>query len=396
MHSLKIQRSKNGSGRLLRWMAIGICCFGLSGCTGNTVDSLAASELDMYRFSESPYPDLARYKDVQKRPGQKPELALAVAISGGGLRAANFAAGALAELAEMEVSGSNVLAEVDYLSTVSGGGLAAGTYVHWLSTSHREISFPCSLAEQFCDDKERRYKKAGHYGRALRHPYEGAIRQGAFVGFLDTPFGRSINRGDWLEEALDRGFFAGADGSTMTLGDIFIRSSSLRQPTLPIWVANATVYRNGMIFPFMPHVFEDLGICEYVHRRQTISRGRDEDGCARTTSEPEFAYRVPLSVGVKASASFPQLISTTHLRSDKCDRCYLHLTDGGLADNLGVFTALTLLAQESAEIRNRATRRVLIVIDAFPDNAHPFSEKHFSPSVFDQAEPTSIGWARTL
>ena len=62
------------------------------------------------------------YKSVQTRDNleQDPDLAVVVAISGGGERAANFGAGVLIGLEKIisDSGGTNALAEVDYFSTV--------------------------------------------------------------------------------------------------------------------------------------------------------------------------------------------------------------------------------------------------------------------------------------
>jgi hypothetical protein len=66
--------------------------------------------------------DLSFYKPVQERPGQDANIVFAVAASGGGYRAANFAAGAMLGLEELKKSDSssgNALYEVDYFSSVS-------------------------------------------------------------------------------------------------------------------------------------------------------------------------------------------------------------------------------------------------------------------------------------
>ena len=56
----------------------------------------------------------------------------------------------------------------------------------------------------------------------------------------------------------------------------------------------------------------------------------------------------------------------------------MHLLDGGMADNLGVLTALRLLAQEPPE---RVRRKVLLVIDAYNGEFAPFSRRWRSPVI---------------
>ena len=100
----------------------------------------------IYPLCDRPYEEcsvnLNAYKSAQQRiNGQDPALTLAVAISGGGHRAANFGAGVLLELEQITIDNSpqsNVLSEIDYFSTVSGGGFAAAAYI---SSLHDHLYF---------------------------------------------------------------------------------------------------------------------------------------------------------------------------------------------------------------------------------------------------------------
>ena len=63
---------------------------------------------------------------IRKMDGQGPPLS-ALCISGGGIRSATFALGAIQALAE-----KGILAGFDYLSTVSGGGYVGGWLTAWI------------------------------------------------------------------------------------------------------------------------------------------------------------------------------------------------------------------------------------------------------------------------
>jgi hypothetical protein len=67
--------------------------------------------------------DLSAYTSQQLRAGQDGNVAVALAISGGGLRAGNFGLGVMLGLEQVSTARGNLLAEVDYISTVSRGGL---------------------------------------------------------------------------------------------------------------------------------------------------------------------------------------------------------------------------------------------------------------------------------
>lgn len=87
--------------------------------------------------------------------------------------------------------------------------------------------------------------------------------------------------------------------------------------------------------------------------------------------------RMPLAVGLKTSASFPVLIPATTLTCNQTKdplNPYLHLIDGGLVDNQGIYTAFEVLRQDPA------TRKVLIIIDAYKGVSQPRSRWRASPS----------------
>lgn len=168
------------------------------------------------------------------------------------------------------------------------------------------------------------------------------------------------NRGDVLEGRLDEYVLGRHDERSLTLGDVFAKRGVT--PTLPYWVMNGTVYENGAIFPFTPDVLREYKITGYKHRMASCKLERAED--------------MPLSVGLKTSASFPVAIPPTTMRSSRdAKNPQLHLMDGGVADNLGVITALRLLRQD------RAKHKVLIIIDAYNGLVEPYSKNGIRPGV---------------
>ena len=78
-----------------------------------TFDTVAAEELG-----------ILRPPTLDQGPDERPLSALC--ISGGGIRSATFALGAIQGLAAQ-----GILTELDYLSTVSGGGYIGGYHLCW-------------------------------------------------------------------------------------------------------------------------------------------------------------------------------------------------------------------------------------------------------------------------
>jgi len=124
-------------------------------------------------------------------------------------------------------------------------------------------------------------------------------------------------------------------------------------------VANSSTVNTMTIFPFTPDILQRYEITGYTHRmKKVVSANLDP-------------YEVPLAVGIKASGSFPVLISNSTLQSNYSEeRPFLHLIDGAMTDNIGYQTAFELLKQDSAQ------RKILLIIDADAvGNRYTFSEK---------------------
>lgn len=290
---------------------------------------------------------LDEYRSVQEREGQNHEIAIAMAISGGGSRAYNFGIGVLLGLEEVAFDNSNLLQEVDYFSTVSGGGFAAGGYLAGLFEYYQHpVPGDFSLAKYY----ERTLKSQ------LAQSYVTPIVASWFnprnwVSYLDD--------GDALERAIDfnvlglrhrRYQYGWRKTRSIRLGDIFInRFDTVSQVKYPMLVANGTIFNNMTIFPFAPNIVDTFQITGYTHHfRNFFQKG------------PIDPYSLPLSVGIKASGSFPAAITNTTLVSnyDSVFK-YLHIIDGGIADNIGYQTAIDLLRQDTI-----AKTKILLVVDA--------------------------------
>jgi hypothetical protein len=342
--------------------------------------------------------------------GQDPSLALAAAISGGGHRAANFAAGVLLELEQLttqDSAGGNLLSEIDYFSTVSGGGFAAAAYISSLhdyikfngtkhgysfakvlrypTAGYPPVTCPCKKpppAEQITDPCIRRHLQ-GFYSGVGGDLWRDVLSW-ATIGILERPghFEKTLDDDVlgqyWRKKKLASLPEDVSGGASLTLGDVFVdRREHETRVQLPYWVANATVYENGAIFPFTPDHLKLYRVCGYRHRLTKYSYVEDEQ------EYDEFIRRVPLAVGMTASANFPVATVPTILTSDMdANNPFLHLLDGGVAENLGVITALRLLRNEPCR---EITTRGLIVIDAYQGTFVPFSRIKQPPPIGDAA-----------
>ncbi len=345
----------------LKTLALGLCT--LAGVFLIDAWGTVSQASSVFRQDyQTPALDLSGYKSPELRGApQNRELSVAVAISGGGHRAGNFGAGVLSALEEITCGDHtrNGLQEVDYLSTVSGGGFAAATY---LATLHDHMAANGSAAgyslHKLLDDRNspaRRNLERGYHNRLAR----------VFISLRSMG---SLDRGDFLEQAFDQKVLGAENrGRSLVLGDVFIDTQRQATPSLPLWIANSTIYNNGSIFPAYPKAFLEYAVSGYTHNTKE-----------HIIEKPEEVYAIPLSVGLVASASFPGVVPATTLTSSfDPQNPSLHLFDGGLADNLGITTALEILGQTGEN------RKALIVIDAYKGKREPFSSKKGSPTMVE-------------
>ena len=363
----------------------------LSGCATQSPSNIHPyTERGLF---QAPIINVNNYKSVHRRPENRADLAAVVAISGGGERAANLGLGVLAGLESIKLSksGRNALQEIDYFSTVSGGGMAVATYYSGLyshlkyhgAESNQSFSFKRALNSAGVDVKTGCKKRnvETYYStfdrkkqvvdpclrRHLARDYQNNL-----VKTLLSPrmlFTR-IDRGDILESAFSKEVLGGQwNRYNLRLGDLFVSKSSSKRPQYPQWAANATVYENGAIFPYTPQILAEYKISGYIHDLRAVKKGKED--------YIEFLSNIPLSLGLTASGNFPTLIAPQTLVTDH-DRNnqFIHLIDGGMSDNLGLTTAMSILDQEE---ENRHKRKVLIVVDAFSDSFSPYSKYQHGP-----------------
>lgn len=303
----------------------------------------------------APTVDLSYYQSVQSRPNQDPALAFAVAISGWGLRASNFAVGVMMGLEKISTGGyQDALDQIDYLSTVSGGSFAGGAYI-------------AALYQHNFFDRKEPFSFATYVERDIKHdlsiPYTGTLLKTQlnpkiwFSSFLDA--------GDFLEKGIDDNILGFKrmkghnNAHSIKLGDLFINVNEPNTPVLyPMFFSNSSIVGTKQIFPFSPDILERYAIEGYTHRKKYLVEKKDP-------------FEMPLSVGIKASSSFPVLIPNSTLESKyNPSRPFLHIMDGTLSDNLGYHTAFEVLKQDLSP------QKVLLIID--PDtseNLYTFSSK---------------------
>lgn len=276
-------------------------------------------------------------------------VTISLSFSGGGYRAAAMAFAVLRELRDTEIDAGGgprrLLDEVDYISAVSGGSLAAAYY-----GLKREAAFDRFEAEVLQQDVQTAVFRRSYSPRGLWRA--SAPRYG---------------RSDILQEVLDEQIFKGATFAQWP-------------GTRPMIFINATDMTRGERFEFTQDQFDHL--------------------CSDLA-------QLPLSRAVAASMAVPLVFSPVTLWNHRDDcpvdrplpqmlssvaqRRYVHLLDGGMSDNLGVRAALESigarggLIEAGRQMRARGARLMaFIVVNA-----------QTSPSLPEDGRPETPGLVRT-
>lgn len=253
-------------------------------------------------------------------------MLLILSISGGGMRSAAFAFGVLEQLAadriEHQGHSRRLLDEVDLMSVVSGGALPAAYYA-----LHGDRLFAEFESRFLYRDLAAGFRRA-----VLWNPFNWWR--------LASP---EFSRGDLYAEYLDRRLFDGA-----TFADL---DRTGRRPFLLI---NATDIGLAGRFDFTQDSFDLL--CDDLDS-YPVSRAVAASSGVPALLTPitlrnragQCGYRLPewvdhaLRSASRGSREYFRA-SILHGRSDSQRYAYLHLLDGSLSDNLGVRTALDVLA----------------------------------------------------
>ncbi len=327
-----------------------VLTFGLSGCSSIDVErkyspvGSSVGPLPLSRDHPSPF--------LNPRPRS---VAIGLACSGGGSRAAYLTAAVLREIRRTGLAvtlpndaarQAHLLDQIDFVSAVSGGALSAAYFVariHDLKHSTDSQEWDEYLGRMAMNYRQRQW-----YAYGLLNPLSWART-------LFTNFNRGHIARDDYHDQLYRG---------NTLADL---------PERPVLYVNAFDVGNRVRFVFSRH-FIDTGY--YQPKGWTNRLNEPQD----ITSENDLVFSrvdpgsVRLADAVYASSAFPFVypnLALNHFGSKiPFQGRYLFLADGGLADNSGLLTLLTQMKAEAE--RSKTTRLVLgIYIDASIDAIGP-------------------------
>jgi len=306
------------------------------------------------------------------------DVLVGLALSGGGSRAALFAAAGLEALGRMRVpGGTSLLEQVGYISSVSGGSVAAGYY----ASQKPPRGVPVLTPEGALSDEYQAF--FAQFRKVVSHDIEGALIR------------RQLSTFRWLNSALAAQSLAEVLNERV-LGDIRFEDLARREARgdSPRLIVNTTLFNNGrrLVFTTLPP--EALRYDFLAQLQQSLaSRGLPAD------IHPELMVRwetllpvtaedlrldlcaIPLAAAVAGSASFPPLVGPITFRVGQ-EGLYWHTGDGGLYENQGLESVLFPFLRK---LQDKRARRALII--AF-DSSYPFSVGDGPLTM--QAEPFSL------
>jgi predicted acylesterase/phospholipase RssA len=300
-------------------------------------------------------------------PEPDPHMMVGLAISGGGSRAATFAAGVLEALGELKIKGSSgersLLERVQYISSVSGGSLATAYYAALKPPKTEPV-----LGDQGLSPAYQKFFSA--YKEAMQENFEwpAALRQVLFFRLNSTKGAYS------LAEVWDDKFF-----SEMTFAGLYERE---RRGDSPRVILNGTSYNSGLRFMLttLPPADFDYDFVGPLIENLKAQRGNEinTEGLAIIVNNLKTAKKhflpltfeliganhrdLRLSIGVASSASFPPIVGPVTYSVDG-NPTYQHIGDGGLFDNLGTESLATLFLKKIPKM-DPAKRGIIIVVDA--------------------------------
>ena len=297
-----------------------------------------------------------------------------LAVSGGGSRAATFAAGTLEALANVRFteagSEHSVLEAVTHMSSVSGGSLATAYYA-----MKKPVLTEPVLAGQQLSPAYRLFFSQFKSDMQMNFQIRALGRQVLKLRVANpTKFAYSF------ADVWDARFFDG-----MNFSDLYVRAQHGDAPQVML---NGTIYNSGRRL-----VLTTLTAADFAYdftgelRANLAAKGLQftPEGKASFDRSVERAKNqfmpltmedigadhrtLPVSLAVATSASFPPVVGPVTYQTAGA-ASYTHVGDGGLFDNLGTESLTTLFLNKLNPAHPKAKRGLIIVIDA----SFPFDE----------------------
>ena len=311
---------------------------------------------------------------IPKRQNNDPHTLFVLSFSGGGTRAAAFSYGVLEELrrTNVVVNGKQrpLIDEVDVITGVSGGSFTALSYALY--------------GDRLFSEYEQRF---------LKRNVQGTLAARALNPlFWPQYIGGSAGRSELAAEYYDEILFEGA-----TFGDL------LEKPG-PVAIATSTDLSTGSRIAFFQNDFDLL--CSDLNKVR-LSRAAASSSAVPVVLSPitlnnyggNCSYRYPAWVQdvsdpetrARPSGRAYQRYREMQSFQNSEDRPYIHLVDGGVADNVGVrgvLEAIQELAVSAAFQREigfgTVHRIVLIVVNSHSSPSTDWDRRESPPGITSQ------------
>jgi predicted acylesterase/phospholipase RssA len=296
-------------------------------------------------------------------PAPDRDVLIGLAVSGGGSRAALFAAGAFEALSKIRVGSEqrSLLEQVSYISSVSGGSMASSYFV----ARKPGKTVPMLTSEGAVTQEYQNFFT--RFKEDMKFDLEGLIlRRQVFRLRWINPAWTAWS----LAELLDESYL-----NDMTFKELAQREARGDSPRLLI---NTTLYNNGRRFVVstLPREASQYDVFLDLHRVAASRKGDEEaeqilrmrwESLHSVTPEDLKLDTCPIRVAaaVVGSMSFPPIVGPISFKVKGQDK-YWHVGDGGLADNTGAESLLMVFLKK---LQERKAKRALII--SF-DSSFPF------------------------
>jgi predicted acylesterase/phospholipase RssA len=296
------------------------------------------------------------------QPAPEREVFVGLAVSGGGSRAALYAASAFEALSQLRVGPEqrSLLEQVSYISSVSGGSLASAYY---------NVKKPLREVPMLTPDGQLTavYKEffAGFKEAMLNDFEQPLLTYNLFTLRMANPAWTALS----LADILDYDYLKG----------ITFRELAQRQARgdSPYFLINTTLYNDGrrlvlsslerdaLRYDFIRDLERNPGWEKVTPEADQILRARWEDLQSRTLEDLKLDQcQVKVATAVAASMSFPPIIGPITVGIEGEDQ-YWHIGDGGMSDNTGGESLLMVALKQLQE--RRVKRAVILSFDSsFP------------------------------
>ncbi len=288
-------------------------------------------------------------------PRDEGNFLVALAVSGGGSRAALWHAAVLKELYRQVKlpDGGSITDEIDYISSVSGGSLSSA---YWCLKKPEADTTHTDQYDAFFDT----------FLADMRVNIEARMAGGPLTWY--RYLFSSEDKAVVLGRTFDRLYF-----NHKTFAEIADRE---RRGVSPILIANGTDMDSGAKFLFTTLTRSDFEVRPEVltrHLAQSLAEsdlsfGGDVLDIVTADDIGVSIEGMEVSRAAAASASVPLILGPVVLRDNKRSTpekdVYVHVNDGGVNDNQGLVSLIELLYGRVEREEKRFKGAIIIIVDA--------------------------------